>query len=412
MSGTALHRARMDAAIRRDALEAGMLEVFGAMSPQSLRAIQIAFSEAAVNLPQPGSLRGGLLQKSAFIDLVHSLLPDVQTGGPPASGGQAGTAAPNRSGRRPMSSGGALSAGQLPREEVQASVAKRLSVLGALFDSCDSTGTGLVAFEHLAMVLGSQAARAGSGAAEAGAAAPKPFRLVRTLRALPGPTTGGGRGSPAHGASNTAVEDLRARLGVGTSARRCFALPSVNLLATTDSRNTDVTLLSLDTLGYAGTLRMPSANEANQLEGGARGGGGGSSSGGAASGANVDACVPFFGIFPDGSVDESAAFLATACSDSTISLFDVSLVGGAPSCAVVNTWSSMHPQSALSYNQRFNILYSGCSTGAVRGWDCVSGTQKSCWSGHSDGVLDIALLDSVDAVASGSLDTKVKVRAA
>jgi WD40 repeat protein len=268
---------------------------------------------------------------------------------------------------------------------------RRLATFSTLFDYCDTTGANMISYEQLAGFI-TNCAASGALTAPVVSAIP-PFRLDRVLTALPSQK----EFDPMHALglvgtkSKTAnVDSIRDKLGASASIRKLICLRNVNLLAATDTRSADITLLKLDTLQFVGTLKSAGSLTAS------------------ATAANVEAAIALPGYFKDGTLDVAHCYAVTAATDATMTIWNIS-PGDSASFSSLFTWSSYYAQQALTFNDRYNTLFSGCVRGPVRAWNIQTGEQRVQMEGHGDSVCDLVNLGAIDAIASCSHDKTIRI---
>ena len=66
-------------------------------------------------------------------------------------------------------------------------------------------------------------------------------------------------------------------------------------------------------------------------------------------------------------------------------------------------------QTALCYASPYSMLYSGSSMGLLHTWDVKHGFETSCMAGHTDSVMDLLHVPTLDQLASASLDRTIRV---
>lgn len=101
-------------------------------------------------------------------------------------------------------------------------------------------------------------------------------------------------------------------------------------------------------------------------------------------------------------------FLATACSNSTICLWD--LAPGERQFTVKSLWPTPHAQAALCWVDRYRMLFSASVMGLVHAWDVEARSERACiMNAHKDITSCLVHLDDLDCIASGGMDTMVYV---
>ena len=77
--------------------------------------------------------------------------------------------------------------------------------------------------------------------------------------------------------------------------------------------------------------------------------------------------------------------------------------------SVQSAWPTPHTQMSLRWNQKHNLLFSGSVAGTVHAWDVEARDEVTCLIGHDDMVLDLCSLDTIESIASCSLDTTISI---
>lgn len=206
---------------------------------------------------------------------------------------------------------------------------------------CDSTGAGVIRWRQVQALVA--ACSEADGILGAGQAVP-PFRLTRTLQELP---TGVAQ---RH-------ESVSSKLRTSVGLQQLMVLPDMRWVAATEARSADVVLMRAKDMSLVGTLRQPRTAVS-------------------VPGVSVEAAVAFYGACRPAEAsgadlpplssgasmpldDPSHAYIVTAASNATMSVWNVSPADGTP-CSLVRSWSTSDPQQALAYNRRYSTVYSGC----------------------------------------------------
>jgi WD40 repeat protein len=107
---------------------------------------------------------------------------------------------------------------------------------------------------------------------------------------------------------------------------------------------------------------------------------------------------------------DTAGRLAVACADSSIVSWTLDHKSKKyKQFGVHSAWPTPHPQMCLKWNDRHNLLFSGSVAGTVHAWDCEERDEVTCLIGHTDMVLDLCSLDTIESIASCSLDTTISI---
>ncbi|GBG26560.1 WD repeat-containing protein 48-like [Hondaea fermentalgiana] len=100
--------------------------------------------------------------------------------------------------------------------------------------------------------------------------------------------------------------------------------------------------------------------------------------------------------------------LATACSNSTICLWD--LAPGERQFSVKSSWPTPHVQAALCWVDRHRMLFSASVMGLVHAWNVDARTETACIpNAHKDIASCLVHLDDLDCIASGGMDSQVYI---
>jgi WD40 repeat protein len=103
--------------------------------------------------------------------------------------------------------------------------------------------------------------------------------------------------------------------------------------------------------------------------------------------------------------------LTVACADSSIVSWtlDARSKTNKKQFSVNSAWPTPHTQMSLQWVDRHELLFSGSVAGTVHAWDVENRDEVTCLIGHSDMVLGLANLPTIDSIVSCSLDTTVSV---
>ena len=77
--------------------------------------------------------------------------------------------------------------------------------------------------------------------------------------------------------------------------------------------------------------------------------------------------------------------------------------------SVRSAWPTPHTQMSLQWVQEQELLFSGSVAGTVHAWDVEQRDEITCLVGHTDMVMGLASLPSINSVVSCSLDTTICV---
>ena len=107
---------------------------------------------------------------------------------------------------------------------------------------------------------------------------------------------------------------------------------------------------------------------------------------------------------------DTAGTLAVACADSSIVSWTLDHRSKKNrQFGVQSAWPTPHTQMSLRWVERHNLLFSGSVAGTVHAWDVEKRDEVTCLIGHDDMVLDLCSLDTIESIASCSLDTTISV---
>ena len=102
--------------------------------------------------------------------------------------------------------------------------------------------------------------------------------------------------------------------------------------------------------------------------------------------------------------------LAVACADSSIVAWQLDHRSKKhKQYDVHSAWPTPHTQMSLKWFDRHQLLFSGSVAGTVHAWDVEKRDEVTCLIGHTDMVLDLCSLDTIESVASCSLDTTISI---
>ena len=103
--------------------------------------------------------------------------------------------------------------------------------------------------------------------------------------------------------------------------------------------------------------------------------------------------------------------LTVACADSSIVswVIDPRSKTNKRQFSVNTAWPTPHTQMSLHWIHKHDLLFSGSVAGTVHAWDVEKRDEVTCLIGHTDMVLGLESLPSIESVVSCSLDTTISV---
>jgi len=101
--------------------------------------------------------------------------------------------------------------------------------------------------------------------------------------------------------------------------------------------------------------------------------------------------------------------LIASCSDTTMVRFNVGESHHKVRYKQRSVWSTPDTQMTMCWQPTHNLLYSGSVGGRVHSWNVETQEQKSCLEGHTDIVMQVLSIDSLDSIVSGSLDRTINI---
>lgn len=104
---------------------------------------------------------------------------------------------------------------------------------------------------------------------------------------------------------------------------------------------------------------------------------------------------------------EDSDVVVAACADLTLNV--IALDDPMPSRrhTVVSSWPTPYTQMSLTWMGVQKVLYSGSANGDIYGWNIENRESVCALKAHSDIVMKVLTLRSLDNVVSASLDTNI-----
>jgi WD40 repeat protein len=103
---------------------------------------------------------------------------------------------------------------------------------------------------------------------------------------------------------------------------------------------------------------------------------------------------------------QSEDVLLAACADMTLNSISLEPLKRYQKSS---SWPTPYAQMSLAWLESHRALYSGSTNGEIYSWNIEERTRKATLSGHTDIVMKVLSLKSLDNIASASLDTTVGV---
>ena len=104
---------------------------------------------------------------------------------------------------------------------------------------------------------------------------------------------------------------------------------------------------------------------------------------------------------------EPVGRLAMACADSSIAMWNLS--DDKKQFRMHTRWPTPHMQLDLHWYAREKLLFSASVVGLVHAWEVESRQEITCLQGHTDMVMGLCSLPSLDSIASCSLDRTISI---
>ncbi|CAM9417678.1 unnamed protein product [Scytosiphon promiscuus] len=101
--------------------------------------------------------------------------------------------------------------------------------------------------------------------------------------------------------------------------------------------------------------------------------------------------------------------LVTASADMTLLQWYLDDIPAIKHYTLKSRWPTKHAAMSMCWSSSHRLLYSGTTAGTIQGWDIGERQEMVTLKGHSDIVMGMMVMSSLDNLVSASLDTSIRV---